>query len=394
MFVGLDDDLLQRRARVTSAGLRAAYAWSARSRHPQAFAELCRMTGVVMLELGPGRGPVAPVELVAQLQKPLGEILPPLPQTIGGDYGSGIDAVVLLTEAGDLADAAYEIGSDYVRDVMAAADPGRVWLPAWSWMRANDVETQLFAKLRASGDEAAYTKTRRFVVEHAAGDERTLTHLYNAERVTPVAGYGPVPQGQSYRLGDQRWWWPCRVCGWAMDVHRTRVRCRYRYHLSTYQVAERGEHGPVLFVVGQQLPAGLPKGLPARQDAAGAVVVDEPVWRFVVVPGATEVRLGERLRKQGAEVLFYPGFDRYDLGITVGDQVWDVDVKEHATVEGLLRHIAEKPPQAKYLVIPDTHGGQVHALVEALSSRYRVLTETDLIAQVTRVLRRGKARTA
>ena len=37
-------------------------------------------------------------------------------------------------------------------------------------MRANDIETELFGKLKAAGNEAAYTAARRFVVKHAAGE--------------------------------------------------------------------------------------------------------------------------------------------------------------------------------------------------------------------------------
>src|SRR4051794_8727613 len=103
----LDDDILQRRARLTSAALRAAYAWSARSQHPKAYEELSRMTGVVMLELGPGHRPATPVDLVAHLQQPLGRLLPQLPDVDDQRYGSGIDEVVLLDDGGALTDAAY-----------------------------------------------------------------------------------------------------------------------------------------------------------------------------------------------------------------------------------------------------------------------------------------------
>jgi hypothetical protein len=131
------------------------------------------------------------------------------------------------------------------------------------------------------------------------------------------------------------------------------------------------------------------QGLPERQNAEGAVQVEEPVWRFIVVPGATELRLGRLLTKTGATVELYPGCDRYDLDIVVGDRRWDVDVKEHATVEGLLRHIRENPPAARHVLLPDSHSNQVHALRDALSG-YTVLTERQLMGQVKGAVRRRK----
>jgi hypothetical protein len=166
-----------------------------------------------------------------------------------------------------------------------------------------------------------------------------------------------------------------------MDVRGRQVRCRYACHTATYQVVDRSGKGPVLLAVDRRPPAGVPRGLPERQDADGSLQVEEPVWQFIVVPGATEVRLWRVLAQAGAVVQLYPGCDTYDLEIVVGDRRWDVDVKEHATVEGLLRHIREKPPAARYIVLPESHQGQVHAVREALAT-YRVLTERELVGQV------------
>jgi hypothetical protein len=257
-------------------------------------------------------------------------------------------------------------------------------------MRANDLEEELFGKLTAVGDDSAYTAARQFLVENAAGHIDALAEECNARETVRVARYVEIPHGQTYAQGDQQWWWPCRVCGWPMDVDDKIVRCRYRYHTASYQVVDRDRRGPALLSSGQRLPAGIAAGLPTRHDAEGAVQVDEPAWRFIVVPGATEVRLWKLLRKAGAdEVLLYPGCDRYDLAISVGDQEWDIDVKEHATVEGLLRRIREKPPAARYIVLPDTHAGQRHALHEALPTYY-VLTETQLLGRVKAAVRRRK----
>src|SRR5690348_16289457 len=76
---GPGGDVLDRRARIASAALRAAYAWSVRDRERRAFGEICRMVGVVMFELGPGTGPATPTDLIAYLRQPLGGLLPVLP---------------------------------------------------------------------------------------------------------------------------------------------------------------------------------------------------------------------------------------------------------------------------------------------------------------------------
>lgn len=347
------------------------------------------MTGVVMFELGPGNGPVTPLELVRSLRRPLGKLLPPLRDDAKGSYGPSIDEVVLLGDDDTLTDVAYEIGSDYVREVINGLDSGRDWLPSWSWMRANDIENELFGRLIAAHDEAAYRASRQFVVELPAGEEQAVVEECNARGAMRVARYVPITEGQSYRCGQRRWWWPCRVCGWPMDVRGRLVRCRYPYHMATYQVAERSGNGPILLAVDQRLPVGVKRGLPERHDADISIQAEEPVWQFIVVPGATEVRLWRLLTEAGAEVELYPGCDTYDLDITVGKRRWDVDVKEHATVEGLLRRIREKPPSARHILMPDTHKGQLHAVEQALPT-YRVLAESQLIKQVKNEIRRQK----
>lgn len=391
MHIDIGDDVLQRRARIVTAALRAAYAWSVHGRDPRAFEEIARMTGVVMFELGPGVGPATPMDLVRYLRKPLGGILPNLPDNGGGRYGIGIDAVALLSDDDTLAEAAVEIGSDYVREVVASRDPGRDWLPSWTWMRSNDIEHDLFGRLVAAGSADDYQLARRFVVEHAAGDEQELASECDRLGAARVARYVPIPAGQSHATDGVRWWWPCPVCGWPMHVDGVLVRCRYRYHKADFQITSRQRGGPRLMPVDPESLATR-RGLPERRDARNALQVEQPVWQFVVVPGATELRLWHQLTQFGANVDLYPRFDRYDLDIGVGSQRWDVDVKEHRTVEGLLRHIGDKPPAARYVVLPETHKGQIHAVRAALDN-YTVLTETELVTQVKAALRRQKRST-
>ena len=152
------------------------------------------MTGVVMFELGPGNGPVTPLELVQSLRRPLGALLPPLLRDEDPGYGGGIDEVVLLGADDTLTDEAYGIGSDYVREVISGLDPGRDWLPSWSWMRANDIENELFGRLIAAGDETAYRTARQFVVERAAGVEQAVIQECNNRGANRVARYVPITE--------------------------------------------------------------------------------------------------------------------------------------------------------------------------------------------------------
>jgi hypothetical protein len=132
--------------------------------------------------------------------------------------------------------------------------------------------------------------------------------------------------------------------------------------------------------------------VPVAQAASGGRQVEEPVWRYVVVPGASELRIARVLTGAGATVELYPQLDRYDLDIAVGDRHWDVDVKEHTTVEGLLRHLRRNPPTARYVVLPSSHQGQQHALTDALPS-HQVRTEDSLIREVKNALLQSKRRT-
>lgn len=384
---------LEQRAVIVTAAIRAAYAWSVRSTEPRAFEEVARMAGVVMHQFAPGQGPNTPMDLVAALQQPLGRLLPGLPEATEDSYGSEIDGSVLLTASGALSEDVYDVGCDYVKDLVATRDPGRDWLPSWSWMRANQVESAVFAQLIETTSEEEYRTARRFIVEFPAGDKQDLVEAANDRGARRVAEYTPIPTEQSYATPRGRWWWPCPVCRWPMHLDGEYVRCRYRPHGANYQLKAHGPHGqaPALIPVNVAGASQIPKrsevaSIPEARPADGAVRVEFPVWRYITVPGAAELRMFQHLVDLGAEVTLYPGYDRYDLGVTAGHLSITVDVKEHASTEALVRHLREKPPPASHIVLPDAHEGQVHA-VRGEMSRYTVWTETRLYAQARSALR-------
>jgi hypothetical protein len=217
--------VLERRARVVSAALRAAYAWSARGRQSEAFGEVARMTGVIMFELGPGTGPATPTDLVRCLHEPLAGLLRGLPAGLDPDAGPSVERVRLLAD-GALTDEAYEVGSDFIREVIGGRDPGRDWLPSWSWMRAEDIERQTFTKLIAAGSAEVYRTTRQFLIEHLRGWNRSwrrpaTTPARSESRGTcqsPTAASGrrgTAHGGGRARTAGGRWWCTGPCCAAA-----------------------------------------------------------------------------------------------------------------------------------------------------------------------------------
>jgi hypothetical protein len=378
----MDASLATRRGRVVTAAVRAAFAWSARDRDVRAFREIARMTGVVMEALGPGVGPVTPGEFVAALQRPLRHILPTEVEA-GAANADGTADAVLLTEDGRLADAVFELGCEYVQDVMGSLDPATEWLPSWAWMEAEQVEREVFGRLIEGGSDDDYQAARRFLVEFPAGEEQVLVDAANHRRARRVASYEPVDAEQVFEdQQGRRWWWPCPVCRWPMRADGVLVRCAYGPHLARYQVRLASRNGrPSLLRVDDSTPT------PGRaQSAAGAVRVDTAVWRYITVPGAAELRLADRLRRLGATVVLWPSRDLYDLHIEAGNRSWKVDVKEYATVERLVEKLHARPPAADTIVLPDSHRGWLHAVDAAISNR-EVLMESTLCARVRRAVR-------
>lgn len=334
------------------------------------------MVGVVMHALGPGLGPVTPMELVTALTTPLGQLL-----VLAGESGDdAMDDLVLLDDAGMLNDAALESGCEFVDEVLQLATVP-TWLPRWAWMRAEQIEQETFRKL-VDGTEEQYRASRKFLIEHPAGEVDALTTAANETRAARVARYVPLAPGQRYAAaGGEQWWWPCPVCRWPMRVARTECRCVYRLHRAVYAVAEDRSR-PRL-----QSRAGSPRPPAARPVTQATRCVEESVWRYVTVPGSTELGLAERLRGLGALVTEWPDHDRYDLLIenSAGAGL-RVEVKEYASVDRLIERLRHSPPRADVLVVPDTHRQQHPVLREALPD-LTVLLPTQLVRRVNRLLK-------
>jgi len=101
----------------------------------------------------------------------------------------------------------------------------------------------------------------------------------------------------------------------------------------------------------------------------------------VVVPGVTEVRLGDALAAvPGVEVRLWPGKDNYDLEVmTPGGPPLTVDVKDHSAAGS----IADRPPRADHVVVAWYRRRQVGELSRLLAGK-RVWDERGFLAHVRR----------
>jgi hypothetical protein len=366
----------RRRAQLVTAALRAGYAWSVRHDEVRAWRELAAMTGVVMNALSPGNGPVTPVALVAALRVPLGGLLPPLPDGAVEE----VDRLVVL-DGDTLTDAAFEVGCDYTEALFHSSDPAEAWLPSWARQRAEQIERALFEELIQRGSEEQYTATRRFLIDCPAGGERDLVRELNARGALRVSAFDQVPGDRVFQWGGGWWercWWPCPVCRWPMRIHGANVDCSFGPHQARYEIEPRRVPGggpPRL----RRRDSGVPAAPPAPQPVEGAQCVRFAVWRFVVVPGVTEVRLGDALAAlPGVQVRLWPGKDSYDLEVTPpGGPPLTVDVKDHSAAGG----IAERPPRADHVVVPWYRRRQLGELSRLLAGK-RVWNERGFLAHV------------
>ncbi|MFT2014403.1 hypothetical protein ACMA1D_00935 [Streptomyces sp. 796.1] len=367
-----------RTQRAITAALRAAYAWSARHQHQAAYRELASMTGVVMEVHGPGHGPVTPHQLVAQLHAPLGELL-----AFADEVDEVIAPVVLLTENDQLTSDAIDLASEYAVGLQTGVGTSD-WLPSWTRMGATRIRRETFAVLTSSKNQDDYVTSRRFLIEHPAGRRDELSELSSKlGAVLPWRGYQELGSSQVHHARDGTgWWWPCPECRWPMAVSHGRVRCRYRPHAAIYRITttKKADSRPVLTRIDEGPRVRRPKARPAQ----GSVCLDPGVWRFVVVPGANELRVAQELEKLGAQVALWPDGDSYDLKVHLGTTELRLDLKEYRSAYRLCADLRNATPRARVL-LPRTHEHHLPVVRSALP-QLPITTETQLKASVRKAL--------
>lgn len=378
-LTGPRDAPAERAHRTVAAALRAAYAWTVRHRQSDAMPEVARMTGVVMEAHGPGFGPTTPLDFIASLRQRLG-MMP----AVAAHTDGAIARAVLLDDEERLTSDAYDLACEYALPV--GEPTSSAWMPTWTRMRSDRIRDETFKTLIEGNGQERYTTSRRFLIEHPAGTTAELRELVSETGVKlPPRGYTDIPADHLHRAADgETWWWPCPVCRWPMAVTGTTVRCRYVPHANVYQLTEvrASRSRPAV----RRVDEGRPRSAaPVPLPGAGSRCVEYGVWRFVVVPGASELRIKQSLEKLGATVNLWPELDRYDLHVRAGGTEFRIDVKEYRSPHRLIADLRAKAPSARIL-LPKTHEYQWETLRVALPS-LKITTETKFHAEVRRALR-------
>src|SRR5260370_10925175 len=236
--------------------------------------------------------------LVESLRSPLGGLL-----SFAAAVDPAVAEAVLLDSGHEVTDAVYDVGWEYAQQRDAALETAP-WLPSWARMRAAQIRAAVFASLVEAGDQEAYVKARRFLIELPAGKREDIADELAETGARCAATYQDIPADQQHAARDKRWWWPCPLCRWPMHVTSETVRCRYRPHRAAFQLAAAqrpGTGAPRLLRVREDGPAA-PRGRPAD----GAACVDASIWRHVVAPGATEIPIARDWGQNGVAVTPLP----------------------------------------------------------------------------------------
>ncbi|WP_435107187.1 hypothetical protein [Nocardiopsis synnemataformans] len=392
------EERLLRRDKLVTGAIRAGYAWTVFDAEKDAWLELARMTGVIMNACGPGQGPNTPSALIRALSRPLRQMAPAL-------FEDDPVGDLAVCHGGDrhekvqLSDSVYEYGCEHIVALLEGENGsgGRGWMPTWAWTRAELIEHQAFATIKEGATDREYTAHRKYIVENPSGTRQQLVDEFADVRGDQrQVRYVLIPPERRFE-GD--FWWPCPVCRWPMYVQDTEVRCQYAPHNAVYYVRTERRRGlPMLQPRDGDVPRQ-PKTRRFRSDGPDQTVcVEQAVWRFIVVPGISEIELFrqlERLRSRSVEVDLWPSKDMYDITVRIPALQWTkhLDVKDVTHAAHLAERIAAKPPAAPTIVLPDHRGEtQRNELDDLLNPRHRyeVVLARDVVKDVKQRLRKVK----
>ncbi|WP_211222523.1 hypothetical protein [Actinokineospora enzanensis] len=291
---------------------------------------------------------------------------------------TGIGDLVLLDDRGRFTDEAEDLCAEFLVPSAALEEH---W--PWHQVAAEQEERRVYEVLRRL-PEAEYARLRAHLVDEPVGDLRSLRRVCDGSL---SQFYEPIAQWPWRQV--RGWYFPCPDCRWPMRVVDgdtiVEVRCEaHARHGITYTCRTDGPAGvaPELRPVGRRAPEVA--GQPATRES---LAVRRVVWRYVTLPGLLECRVRDHALRLGAEVVMWPHRDRYDLAVTLGEQVWRVDAKAWASPVALGEALRGTRPAAPGLliVVPDHQRPSLELLRHLVGgSGYRVLTAKDLKTELTR----------
>jgi hypothetical protein len=233
--------------------------------------------------------------------------------------------------------------------------------------------------LLAGGGEREYVAFRRFLIDHGSCQREEAQAAVALSGIGPAELYEPVPAICHMPAPAGPVFYPCPVCRWPMVVRDQTLACSWpacaaggaQYHIA----------GTTIRPVGSR-PA--PQPVPAE----GAVRLRRGPWRYTLLPGLAELDLAGRLaRLPGVSVRLWPGRDRYDLHVELGNErVWRADVKDWSNPTALaVRLQCNLPATEMLVVVPDRNRWQVSILRHRLGgTNWRPLSSGEFVQEVGR----------
>ncbi|MFE2349401.1 restriction endonuclease-related protein [Kitasatospora cineracea] len=363
---------------LTTAGLRAARAWSVRREQPEAWREVSRMHGAFLSLLPPGVGPTTPGDLIKALHIPMRQWVPLTWDGLPDELGS----FTILGKDGLLTGDAIEYGSDYSEALFENHEAGIDWVPRWAQQTFEKVERSVYTVLSSAGQEE-YVATRQMLIEVPAGTAEFVSDELHERGALHTEAYEPLPPDRQFVVGRDSWYVPCPACNWPMHVQGSGLACRYPQHSGLFRVTDEVDGTGAPRVDG-------PKPVHAL-SATEAVCVHEAIWRYITVPGVTEVELMTWLAEQpgiGASgVAKWPHKDRWDITVRTGGDVFEIDLKDTRSPS----QVAARPPRARHVVVPDYRAWQVAQLRRSLpAGRYEVRTVRAFKTVIRSALKEGR----
>jgi hypothetical protein len=231
----------------------------------------------------------------------------------------------------------------------------------------------------ADGGEREYAAFRRFLIEHGSCGREEAQAAVALSGIGPAELYEPIPAICHIRTAAGSVFYPCPDCRWPMIVQDETLACPWpacaaggaRFQLSGSTIRPVG---------GRETPSPVP--------VEGAVRLKRGAWRYTLLPGLTELGLADRLaRLPGVSVRLWPGRDRYDLHVELGDKwVWRADVKDWSNPDALAARLqCDQPAGEMLVVVPDRHRWQVSILRHRLNgTNWRPLSCAELVQEVRR----------